>query len=375
VGTVRTATVALILALAGIGALGQPALADPTASAPPSAAGSQITLPAAPIASALASTGAGTATQQVTIAVPTGGIAVLVDSTGQDTTSTVVPAVGEFRIERQSGVLTFDPVFGYTGSPCVDYRITDAYEQSSTSTYTPTVVPPAAPEAPPETTRAAANVQQVTRVAVPVGATLTLLAPDGAQTNHVFLPGQGNYAFDPASETITFTPGQGFYGVGSLTYQLTDAYGQTARNAYTPVVLRPRSPQEALVGKTAKPVVTATQPVVLIPPIELVRPSPTASPKPTHRATARHRISIVTAKTRPAVHHPKPLPTTRTVVPAQAPTVETVVQDLAEAPAAVASPATDTTHPNGRLAGLMLIVVNLFVALAALALNRRRRSS
>ncbi len=52
------------------------------------------------------------------------------------------------------------------------------------------------------------------------------------------------------------------------------------------------------------------------------------------------------------------------------PTASVVVQQLT-----AASPANGITHNKGKLAGLALIIVNSFVGLAALMLNRRRRNT
>jgi CshA-type fibril repeat protein len=347
----------------------------------------QVSLPAAPAAAPVVSTGTGTAVQSATVTVPGQGNAVLLDTAGAATTSTVLPAVGEFRIEPATGAVSFAPVFGYMGTASIGYRVTDAYGQATSGTYTPTVAPPAAPIAQPTSTRALANVQQVARLHVPVGTTLSLLTPTGAVSAHVYLPGQGNYAVDAATSTITFTPGQGFYGIGSLTYQLTDAYGQVARNAYTPTVLRPsvtlarlvvakKAVAKAVVTKRAadvKHAATVASGAVLLPPVVLtapervaVAPARVAVPHPAHAKAHRVRVTVRVQRREPQAPAPSVAAPPSTTDPA----ASVVVQQLV-----AASTVSNITHSNGKMAGLALIVVNSLVGIAALTLNRRRHSS
>ena len=189
------------------------------------------------------------------------------------------PASASFRIDSASGALTFAPAFGYHGNASISYQVTDAYGQSTTGAYTASVSPPQPPVALPATTRGAAKVQQVVRISVTNGTTLDLVDPAGSVSTHVYLPGQGNYAVDPATASITFTPGQGFVGAGSLTYQLTDAYGQVSQSAYTPVVLRTPARTVKRQHTVDSHHATTTEPhrrpplasAVLVPPLVLTR--------------------------------------------------------------------------------------------------------
>lgn len=338
----------------------------------------QVTLPAPPAATPLATTGTGTAIQTGIVAVPPDGNVVLVDGAGQATTSTVVPAAGEFRIDPVSGVVSFAPVLGYTGSPSIGLLTTDAYGQSATSAWTASVTAPDAPVAAALSSRAAGGIQQSAKVSVPVGAGLALVDAAGQPSSHVFLAGQGNYALEEATTTIVFTPAQGFFGVGSLTYELTDAYGQVSRNAYTPTVLAPVAVKPAVVVRPAvvvkprKPPVAASQAAVLVPPIELVAAKPVVVHRVVHVATPQKAVrpGPVRASARP-VRRPAPV-----AVQAKPPHTVTLVAPLAADPIApVASSVSAVTHSSGRMAGLALIVVNVVVAVTALVLNRRRRST
>jgi CshA-type fibril repeat protein len=340
----------------------------------------QVTIPEPPVVAPLATTGTGAATQTVSTAVPSGGNVVLLDGTGQATTSTVLPGVGEFRIDPVTGVLSFAPVLGYTGSPGIDVRTTDAYGQSAAGTWTANVLAPNAPVALALSSRAVGGVQQTARVDVPAGTCLALVDADGQPTAHAFLAGQGNYALDAATSTIVFTPAQGFFGAGSLTYQLTDAYGQVSRNAYTPTVLPPPVVKSTVAGRPAvvakprkRPVtVHAVQPVQPVPPVELVAPKPAPARHVVHRVTTR-----VPTHPLPVRAHVKRLPhaaspaVTAKATPVTAVTVEA---PLAAAVPVVATSGSEVSSSTGKLAGLALIGVNLFVGLTALVLNRRRRT-
>ena len=354
----------------------------------------EVDLPAGPTAATLTSSDVGTNVQSVSVAVPEQGGAALLDSTGTATSSTTLSGVGAFRIDA-SGAITFAPAFGYMGTASISYEVTDAYGQSTTGAYTPSVVPPHAPVAVPATTRAGPKVQQVVRLHVPAGTTLALIDPSGTVTDHVYIAGQGNYAVDPASASITFTPGADFVGTGSLTYQLTDAYGQVSQSAYTPVVLRTVQRTVAVQpiaksGHSASSVpghASQLTPAVLVPPLVLTAPGlpglpglPSAVPlRVVPLAHAKAKAAPVRATVRvqhvkpnapapavPAVAPPAPAPAVASGLPAAS-----VVEQQLTAATTVSS----ITHNPGKLAGLALIVVNSFVGLAALMLNRRRRNT
>jgi CshA-type fibril repeat protein len=201
-------------------------------------------------------------------AAPTPAALVLVDGTGQATTSAVRPGVGEFRVDPVTGVLS------------IAVRTTDAYGQSAAATWTANVLVPEAPVAIALSSRAAGGTQQTANVSVPAGAGLVLFDASGQPTTHAFLAGQGNYALDVATSTIVFTPAQGFLGAGSLTYQLTDAYGQVSRNAYTPTVLPPPVVKPAAVARPAVAAKLGKHPVAVHPEITHFPPVGLVTPKP-----------------------------------------------------------------------------------------------
>jgi uncharacterized repeat protein (TIGR01451 family) len=210
-----------------------------------------VTPPPPPTAPPHTTSGIGTNPQAVQITVPDGATATLLDANGDPATAVTVPAKGTYTLQvpetapkrRTEAVtvatITFTPVLGYTGvAPPVQYRITDAYGQSATATYTPTVTLPAAPPAAPQTSTGGNSSPQHVTVTVPPGGSVTLLDANGNPATTVTIPGQGAYTLDPAAGGITFTPEPRFAGTPSpVTYRVTDAYGQTATATYTPAVV------------------------------------------------------------------------------------------------------------------------------------------
>lgn len=202
-----------------------------------------VVAPPAPSAGAHTSSGVGTAAQSTTVSpAPTGGSLVLLD--GGVPASSVVRAEGTYTLDDSTAVISFAPVLGFAGTaPAVAFRVTDAYAQAATGSYTPTVTAPAGPTAPPKTSSGVGTAPQspATPVVVPPGGTVTLL--DGATpAASVTVAGQGTASVTAAGE-LTFVPVLGFAGeADALGYRVTDAYGQTATGTYTPTVLAPASP-------------------------------------------------------------------------------------------------------------------------------------
>ncbi|WP_203905880.1 hypothetical protein, partial [Virgisporangium aliadipatigenens] len=189
-----------------------------------------VTAPAGPTPPALTSTGVGTADQTTTITVPTSGSATLLD--GSAATTTVTTAEGTYVLSGTT--ITFTPVLGFSGaatSPVI-YRVTDAYAQNGTNTYTPTVTKPAGPIAAPLTSTGVGSAAQTATVTVPASGSATLL--DGTTPATTVTTSEGTYTL--TGTTITFTPAGGFTGTATapVGYRVTDAYGQTATNTYTP---------------------------------------------------------------------------------------------------------------------------------------------
>ena len=80
--------------------------------------------------------------QHATVTIPTDGSVTLVDGNGDPATTVVVDGQGTYVLDPVTGDITFTPVLGFTGTPDpVTYRVTDAYGQSTDSTYQPTPSP------------------------------------------------------------------------------------------------------------------------------------------------------------------------------------------------------------------------------------------
>ncbi|WP_189115042.1 beta strand repeat-containing protein [Pilimelia terevasa] len=221
-----------------------------------------VTAPPPPAAPDRTTRGVGTTPQSTVVPVPPGGTIALLDAADNPVSQVTFAGKGTYRLQliqsanllaaapRRAGALratalttgakiVFTAVLGYKGTaPAVDYQVTDAYGQTATATYTPTVVLPPPPASPPQTsTGPQTNPQQVT-LPVPPGGTVTLIDATGNPVTTLTIPGQGTYTLNPTTGVLIFTPLPNFTGQPDpVTYQLTDAYGQTSTATYTPAVI------------------------------------------------------------------------------------------------------------------------------------------
>ncbi|HMO10939.1 MAG TPA: Ig-like domain-containing protein, partial [Actinotalea sp.] len=211
--------------------------------------------PAPPAAPDRDTTQTGTATHTTAVSVPSGGSVTLLDGDGNPATTVTIPGQGSYVLDPATGAVTFTPVLGFSGPATpVDYRVTDAYGQTATGTYSPTVLRPPAPSAAPFTSSGATGSQQSpgTTIPVPAGGTVRLLDASGNPVATMTVPGQGTYSLDPATGALTFTPTAGFTGTATaVTYQVTDAYGQSVSSTYTAVVTPAPAPTRAPSGALA----------------------------------------------------------------------------------------------------------------------------
>ena len=221
---------------------------------------SAVTAPAAPTAPVLHSAApvVSNQPQHTTAGIPTAGSVTLLDSLGAHVTSVTVSGQGTYTLNTSTGVITFAPVLGFAGTPApVGYRVIDAYGQGTSSTYAPSVVTaPAAPVAPVLTPTAPAvtNQPQSTTAVPPTGGSVTLIDGNSDPATTVTVPGEGTYTLDPVTDVVTFTPVLGYTGTPDpVTYQVTDAYGQSTDSTFAP------SPVTAPAGPVALPV-TPTDP-------------------------------------------------------------------------------------------------------------------
>ncbi|UZN02551.1 beta strand repeat-containing protein [Cellulomonas sp. S1-8] len=199
-----------------------------------------VTPPAPPVAPEATSTGPAVTPQDLTVTVPAGGAVAL--SGGGSPTSVVVDDEGTYELDPATGTITFTPVLGFSGeSAGVAVVVTDAYGQSDTGSWTPTVTAPPAPQPLPAATEGVGTAAQSTTVTIPESGSVALLG--GESPTRVAVDGQGVYTLDPATGVITFAPELGFEGdADGVTYEVTDAYGQSADAVYTPTVEAPPAP-------------------------------------------------------------------------------------------------------------------------------------
>lgn len=217
-----------------------------------------VTAPPAPTAPDDSTSGVGTSPQSTTFPVPTGGSITLLDADGDPALTVTLPGQGTYTLDPATGEVTFAPVLGFHGPATpVHYRVTDAFAQDASGSYTPDVTLPAPPTTPDLTSAGPVVTPQQTTVPVPTGGSITLLDGDGDPATTVTVPGVGTFALDPATGTIVFTPVFGFSGsVPAVDYRVTDAYGQPSDGTYTPDVVPPAppaAPDEATTGTGTTP--------------------------------------------------------------------------------------------------------------------------
>lgn len=108
------------------------------------AAAHTASLPAPPTATGGQSTAGAGEAQTFTVPIPVGGSVTLLDG-GDPVTSVTVTDEGTYALDAISGVITFTPAAGFTGTArAVDFRVTDSYGQSSDATFTAAVAVAAA---------------------------------------------------------------------------------------------------------------------------------------------------------------------------------------------------------------------------------------
>ena len=204
----------------------------------------------------------------------------LVDpATGNPTTATSVTVenVGTYTIDSTTGVVTFQPVATYTGTPApvtvqASATITNEKGESTvitgTATYTPTVVPvvPTAKESATAGKQGQAQTSQIvfdipdtdaTTLNFAKGetsevlgedgrpksvaldkSTLTLLDANGNAVTTVTVDGEGTYTLDKTTNVITFQPTEEFTGKATpVRVQIADINGTTVTTTYTPTVV------------------------------------------------------------------------------------------------------------------------------------------
>jgi CshA-type fibril repeat protein len=170
-------------------------------------------------------------------------------------TSLTVPDEGTYTV-YPNGTVVFDPLPTFTGPATpVKYVVVDSTGQVTSATITPTVSSPSIPVATPETksvipggTVAFTTITGTNGLAssgVGLDATVTCLITPGTTTcdldGVVTVSGVGTYTLNTTTGVVTLvadanaTPGT----KASLTYQVTDTFGQTKTSTLTPVIPAP----------------------------------------------------------------------------------------------------------------------------------------
>jgi CshA-type fibril repeat protein len=169
---------------------------------------------------------------------------------------------GTYTVDRATNVITFNPVDTFTGTARpVTYSISDDLNQTSSTTYTPTVIVPPAPTASPDTVELLPGQSKVFSSIFDgqTGDTDPALATTGAGapgfTNStvciidpatsvcdtdgiVTIPGQGTYTLNSTTGIVTYaalstaTPG----AKTPVTYKITDGLGRSVTSTLTPSI-------------------------------------------------------------------------------------------------------------------------------------------
>jgi CshA-type fibril repeat protein len=168
-------------------------------------------------------------------------------------TSVTIANQGTYTVDTATGIVTFTPVTGWSGTATpVAYQVTANSGQTVSATYTPTVIP--APTVAVDTTSGPYNTVQTANILQnDVAASGTTLNPStlklcatgqvlpNCNATSVTIANQGTYAV--VNGQITFTPLSTFAGPATpITYQVSDALGQPSTTTYTPTVAPPPMP-------------------------------------------------------------------------------------------------------------------------------------
>jgi uncharacterized repeat protein (TIGR02059 family) len=173
--------------------------------------------------------------------------------------SPLITADGKYWVDPATGVVTFDPNAGFTGTVTqpVQYVVADSLGQQTTAKITLSVSNPTPPVATPETLSVlpGGTISYATITGTSGLATGTGLQTSGAGATCLYTPntttcdadnvvtiaGQGTFTLDPATGVVTYDadPGVTQGTKTSITYRVTDLAGQTATSTLTPIVPPP----------------------------------------------------------------------------------------------------------------------------------------
>lgn len=184
-------------------------------------------LPPPPVAASMSSSGTGA--QSVTLTVPAGGLATLVD--GASPVEVAVAGQGTYALAE--AVLTFTPVGGFIGTATpVIYQLTDTYGQSSRGTYQPVVTGTTGAQ-PADRSGGKGEQQTFTPLVgflAPAGeqlvpGSLRITDPNTGNARLNVTTRSGTWRASTTTGAITFTPATNFVGVTTMTYSVRTASG------------------------------------------------------------------------------------------------------------------------------------------------------
>lgn len=194
----------------------------------------------------------------------------IVDKDGSLVESLVAAGEGAYRIDTNTGTVTFSPEPSFTGKAAgITVQRTDIVGNKVTATYTPTVIP-VTPVGTPATSTGKQGLPQTgtptfapgtvnvggVDKSVPLDpSTLTLVDGDGNETDKVTVDGEGSYVLN-SDGSITFTPNPSFTGTATgVKVQMKDKNGTPATAMYTPTVtpVTPKGTDVISTGKKGQP--------------------------------------------------------------------------------------------------------------------------
>lgn len=176
----------------------------------------------------------------------------LVDGAGDATRELVVDGEGTWTVDAATGAVTFTPERGFTGNPApVPYTAGDAFERGVRQTVTVSYLPvAAADDSTGNTVGSPASVAVTTNDSMNVVASSVRLVQGSTLVTELPVAGQGTWAVDTATGTVTFTPAAGYTGDPTpLRYSVQDAAGHATTAvvtvAYAPVATKDVSRRNA----------------------------------------------------------------------------------------------------------------------------------
>lgn len=196
----------------------------------------------------------------------------VVPVTGAATSSPVAVAGGTFSVNTATGVVSFVPTSGFTGTTTIDYEVADSLGETSRATITIDVEPVT-----PVAVEDSASVIQGGTVEIPVSdndqpgnagtpldrTTVRLLDPGNGATlfgggMSLVVPGEGTYTVVAATEgSIGFVPVSEFAGATTpISYRIEDVDGgvDTATVSVTVTAVPPRAQADAPTTEQNTPV-------------------------------------------------------------------------------------------------------------------------